>query len=278
MEFGFLFIEPGLLRGRGQYMAPIFFIHIPKTGGTTIRSCLETDQRTAPICPWYDERDFLTSTEDLYEFRTFVAHVPYFVSNLLPKHCFKFTVLREPISRAISAFKHILREPTHPMHLTTMREAPTLGQFIRHPSLGISLRNTQTRYLGSNLDFARLYKMVRSGGASVPAALGRINEVRRAEANEELLSSALGALELLDYFGLTEHLQLSVNTVFSHLELESIERLPVLNSAPRERADHRVEYSEEDMDLLRAANLYDIKLYEHAKRIYEGNLKRQREN
>ena len=253
-------------------MRPIFFMHIPKTGGTTIRSCLENDQRAAPICPWYDEKDFLISKENFFEFKTFVAHVPYYASELLPKHYFKLTVLREPMSRAISAFKHIIRDPTHPMYLTTVSEAPTLGQFIKHPTLGISIRNTQTRYLGSKLAFGELYQRVRTRAVSAPAALGRINEVRRAEANEELLSSALNTLERFDYFGLTEHLQLSVNTVFAILGLKPVECLPALNAAPQETVGQQMEHSQEDMDLLRDANLYDIKLYEHAKPIYKGNL------
>ena len=257
-------------------MTPIFFMHIPKTGGTTIRSCLENDQRASPMCPWYDERDFLISKENFFDYKTFAAHVPNYVSELFPKHYFKFTVLREPISRSISAFKHILRDPTHPMHLATMSEAPTLGQFIKHPTLGISIRNPQTRYLGSKLAFRELYQRVRVGEVSAPAALGRINEVRRAEATEELLSSALNTLQRFDYFGLTEHLQLSVNTVFTILGLNTVERLPTLNAAPEAVAGQWGECSQEELDLLTAANQYDIRLYEYAKGSFEKSLERIR--
>ena len=110
-------------------------MHIPKTAGTTLASTLQWN---------YPPR--LTLHQDLLErpiedmeqiplerrssARLLRGHVPYGVHRFIPRRCEYMTVLRQPVSRAVSAYKHVLRRPGNELHEHVVREGMGLEEFI----------------------------------------------------------------------------------------------------------------------------------------------------
>ncbi|QVL33818.1 hypothetical protein KIH39_07900 [Telmatocola sphagniphila] len=57
------------------------------------------------------------------------------------------TLLRDPISRALSHINHVQRDPNHPQHEAARNLS--LLEYCRHPDLRRTIDNTQSRYLAS---------------------------------------------------------------------------------------------------------------------------------
>jgi hypothetical protein len=104
-----------------------FFVHIMKTGGTTLRRHVEHNF-PAPGAVYPDRRVDL-EPRDGYMFiqrlltlpperrdlvRTYIGHFPFVVAQLIDPRLTTLTMLREPVDRTISYLKHCKR--FHPQH------------------------------------------------------------------------------------------------------------------------------------------------------------------
>src|SRR3982750_1243578 len=81
--------------------ARLYFLHVPKTGGTTLRLLLESQLSTQEIYPYRNTRFQVGPVnEDLVS-----GHFPYWFCKNLDNdfdEAFKVTVLRDPIERYLS--------------------------------------------------------------------------------------------------------------------------------------------------------------------------------
>ena len=96
-----------------------FFIHVPKTAGTTMLRIIEDRYPQGSV-----ESLYLAPPEDAAAriakigpgTRIVAGHVDYGYSRQFPRPFRAFAMLREPVERAISLFYFVQREPTHPAH------------------------------------------------------------------------------------------------------------------------------------------------------------------
>jgi Sulfotransferase family len=124
----------------------LFFLHIPKTGGQTVASRLASAFLPNRVRILQDDLRFPEGVELLRGFcqtRDFVeSHV---AGPLLAEICDLqlLTVIRNPIDRLISMYRHILREPRNQLHRAACKMRPLA--FFRN--YGDLFRNAQTRYI-----------------------------------------------------------------------------------------------------------------------------------
>lgn len=229
-----------------------YFLHIPKTAGTsTIRAL--SGWRTCPARDWVQLRGL--PWWRVKWSRGFAGHFGVDLPAYLGRRLWTFTFLREPEAMVLSAYGHVLRDATHPLHGEARRR--DLAGFLRDFRV---LRDPQVRWLNRRLDVGRMRE---ARGAAAVAGLVR-EAVAATEAaldgdRAALLEGALAMVQGLDYVGLTETWEADMGVLGGLLgrRLETgTARLNV--NAGRLRPET---LTEEERDLLHEATRLDRALY-----------------
>lgn len=104
---------------------PVFFVHIQKTSGGTLRNYLRDNLPRGAIYPeggfdadamnsyWEIDRLRAITPERRRMIQAYVGHFPFVASELVPDDVFTVAVLRDPIERTISYLKMRSRDPGH---------------------------------------------------------------------------------------------------------------------------------------------------------------------
>jgi hypothetical protein len=181
----------------------LVFLHLPKTGGTTLHHHFSAAFAPHEICPERGPHLDRIDPQQLAAYRYFAGHFVFDQLRLIPGPVFIVTVLRPPIDRILSVYHFLKRHTaerlaTHPLREAELaRASPTLLDFLRNPDPEIqyAIDNTMARNLagGINLDG--------KGGYVFPAAgVGiRISEL-------EIMHRATGNLLRVDVLGHTNAL------------------------------------------------------------------------
>jgi len=115
------FTNAGRPTGRGATAAPIFFLHMPKTAGTSIRQMLQATLGARAVYPSdHDlrrraDRAYPTTTEMLRilpgvrPYRVLIGHFTAGVVHDLPVPHRAATMLRDPVQRSLSMLAHLQR-------------------------------------------------------------------------------------------------------------------------------------------------------------------------
>ena len=74
-------------------MKPLFFLWVPKTGGTTVHNAVKD---------WFNDPYQGDWKGDIPQHDYYTGHVPAQRADDLPKNVFKVTLLRNPVDRIIS--------------------------------------------------------------------------------------------------------------------------------------------------------------------------------
>lgn len=139
-----------IIRGSFQPKKPIFFLHIPKTAGTSFRNMIFRSIDQKYIFPNFE--DFGKNEGHYYsldDFENFLArnkrkiyfysgHYPMLAGSNLPQDVHYYVFLREPISRTISNLHHFQIKYPENKHLAL---SEVFDKYQSH------LVNLQTRFL-----------------------------------------------------------------------------------------------------------------------------------
>lgn len=137
-----------------------FFIHIPKTGGTTLRALLFLNypvDRILSVYGNYFETNQLLA-DSIPRHRTWAlvqGHVYYGAHYQLNiRNPSYFVFLRNPVDRMLSDISHILRKPAHVFHNRLGGGNASLAQAVERAKTHPYYINTMTNYM-SGLNFSR---------------------------------------------------------------------------------------------------------------------------
>jgi hypothetical protein len=253
-----------------------FFIHVMKTGGTTLARQLkasfppeerypnpELDIRYvsggAPTpsrdAAGMDLRQHLSIAyllelpeERLRRIRLYTGHWPYVASTLLGDDFFRFTLLRDPVERTVS----LLRQHRRSLHDLGDRGpdglGPPLEALYEDPFFYEAfVHNHQTRMFSISAD-------------DEPRGYLHVIDI-----DERRLAQAKSNLDIVDVVGLTEDSEAFV------AELSRCSGLTIDGGRRRNvtRAEDRVPVSESFRRRIAEDNAFDMALYEHARRLVE---------
>jgi len=167
-----------------------FFIHVPKTAGSSVRTLIEVNYTSKEVLSLYGARSEIIENcaltdEDKQGLRLVQGHFPYGIHKNLkvetPKYyCF----LREPVARTLSDIAHASRHPSHGFYHILSKPDLSIYERGKLAEKIIYYRNNMTHFL-SGLFFSR-----------------EVTEADFFKAREHLLS--------FEFVGITEHSELSM--------------------------------------------------------------------
>ncbi|MEO3475004.1 hypothetical protein AAFN86_24300 [Roseomonas sp. CAU 1739] len=220
--------EPPFPPGAGRKLV---FLHLPKTGGTTLHHHFREAFAPEEICPERFSNLHKIPAETLAGYRYFSGHFNYEQVRLIPGPCFVVTVLRDPAERILSTYyfwKRHRPEVVEQHRLTgpaTARATDLLG-FLKstEPAVRDAVENTMARYLagGVNITAEGLYVFPNGGGLSP-----RVTDL-------ELVHRASGNLAACDLFGFTSHLPEVYAKVAWDFGMKRVQELVKLNTRESE--------------------------------------------
>ena len=247
----------------------VVFLHIPKTGGTTLHRFLTRQFREEDICRERSNSVATRNNQELARYRLFSGHFDRTTVDHLPTPIAKITLLRNPRDRIISLYRfwrsHSRERLTRSGHKAPLiaKELPLL-EFLRWQSDGVpeSIDNVQVRSLLGSWRVGPAGEYYRGGQKLDPAAAVRCAE---------------DYLDSLDTFGLTERMPQSVRIISAVLGY-------VAPMVVKRSNDHR-EFGKDGRELKSPADIgaltpeidaeldrltqTDQALYEHAERRFE---------
>ncbi|MBK8137139.1 MAG: sulfotransferase family 2 domain-containing protein [Chloroflexi bacterium] len=238
----------------------LFFCHIPKTAGMTLRGILENhfhEDEILKFDQWPDLPASMTLA-DLNRFRLIRGHFRLSsIMSLVDPAPLAITMLRHPVDRIVSAYKHIRQSPLHPQHEQIGGAACTLDQFLSRIRPAEDYSNLQVSYLSAPPPAVRA-----TSDASLPAR----DIVRDPEPDGGALDRAKEALDDLGFFGITERFADSMAMLGSRLGWEPLTKYEDQNKAKSD-SDDRI--TRAALDRVMEANQLDLELYTYASKRFE---------
>jgi len=241
-----------MARFEAEARDPLFFMHIPKTAGTSMRLFLRNQYQPHHICPAVGWRDVPAIAADLRRYRLVQGHFQFNLLEALAPSTKILTILRDPVARTISALRHLRRDPTfHPMHAAARDK--TLGQLVRDPGIMAQQRNVQAAHLCASAPPERVLDLLNTAPDADPVSLETRPDRQR----------ALDRLERIDFLGLVEDLAAAADELSAAMDFHPAAWLPLMNGAPDEPAA----LSEAEIAILCDYNQIDLELYARAEKI-----------
>lgn len=223
---------------------PFFFLHIPKTAGTTLNRIFSAKYSEKEICSVYsrEENDSFAAlvSDDLEQIKLVQGHIfvhdfdSFFTGPFGKK---TFTFLRDPVSRVVSEYNFLLNWPKSQLYAYLNDSEISLTDYVTSmsPELVYRGKNQMTRSLCGD-------------GDSSPEAM-----LERAKHN----------LQRMLFFGITEKFDESLLILKDLMDLENIfyERSNVRKKKSK--------VTEQELVVIREYNELDIKLYSFARELFK---------
>ena len=224
--------------------ACLIFLHLPKTGGSTLTTLLRWQYRSLhpdqiarfiTVERTFEEIDRLP-LEQRARLKLLVGHFAYGVHEYIPKPCSYITIVREPVHRVVSVYRYVLSAPSHPLHETLTSSSMSLDDYVSSGIDHYETDNALTRQLA-----------------------GRDEEGHLTPHDLDIAKRNLRSFRAV---GLTEAFDESV-TIFKHIldwRTPFYFNRNVSKTGPRPN-----EVSTTTLKLIRERNTFDVELYESAR-------------
>lgn len=251
-----------------RFKHPLYFQHIPKTAGTSVISWLRTvsNMRQCPEGLWS-----LLLQKDLSEIREYDLYCGHFYGYLeeyLDKRLDTITFLRNPVDRAFSHFRHILRDPHHYFHERVCRHS-SFKEFMLDPVTQPLVKNFQVRALSSRFKPWVIWNVSQAGSLPRYSLEQYIETHEDGLTTSESLFISKNALLRCKTFGIVERMTDSTFLMAYELDVKPHEGMKELNV---DQVNPRLSISQDEWRILSNLLHADMELYEFALRIFDARL------
>ncbi len=126
-------------------------LHIPKTGGTTLRDIIQRQYRAEKILmiPKLEESENIlkeVSTSQINQLKLIQGHLKYGIHNHFHRRAKYFAIIRDPINRVLSTYYYVLSQKNNPQNLSTSNNQMTIYDFVQS-GVNPFLINGQTKLI-----------------------------------------------------------------------------------------------------------------------------------
>ncbi len=263
----------------------IYFLHIPKTAGTSLRKIIEAQFAPEEICPCTVMQELAEMVRrDASELATYpliAGHMGYTVVSLLPTPPRVITMLRDPIARTISRFNYMkqhaqgsIRAPWN--HARFLDPDVSIDDFLAFEPTRRLITNFQVRNLAQDFDLTQTYTDF-DGKAIAPKMNKLFAYTSTGMNDEDLLSKAKRRLASCEFVGVTERFEESVVLLCRTFGWESTMGIPFLN-ATSQSAGLDCSLAKQTRAALQTCTALDAALYAFANELFEQRYQRMLQN
>lgn len=252
--------------------SPVYFLHIPKTGGTTFNKFLSAQFGEENVCPahlWHNLLEL--SPAQIVGYSLIWGHFYSYLYRYVSRPMRYVTFLRDPVERALSHYGHIMLYEGHYLH----RRAKELGNFssyLRDPEMATTVTNFQVRALALDLDPSAIAPTLSAQELANTELERRLETAAPVMSNEDMLRMAKLRLEQMCFVGITERFEESVVLLCNKFHWQPPAQIESRNvNRARVRSS---QISDADLALLRQMNEADYDFYEFATRLFASDLDR----
>lgn len=230
--------------------APLYFLHIPKTAGTSLDAWFATKFAPAEKFPYFDAAQIASlRPNDVRGYGYYAGHFGFPFTAALDPRCRVLTWLREPARRLFSSYRYLraldnetsalVREETARAQLSAAK-VMTFEEWLRLPQDRYCIHNFIVHSLAGESD------------------------------SREALPRARRNLEGLDHFGLVERMQASIDLLCHRLGWWPEDFAIELNTTSQ---SPNSPISTDALSIIHERSAKDISLYEHASALLEHRIK-----
>ncbi len=143
----------------------ILFLHIPRTGGTTLRDILDRQyqlSKTVDVERFVDAKSEIgrIPSERINDLSLIKGHLPFGTHEWIARPCKYFTFLRDPVGRVISTYKYARGHPDHKDY--KLVQSISLMEYLKY-GRNVMLDNGMTRLLAGHQHMFEIpYRQVRN--------------------------------------------------------------------------------------------------------------------
>ena len=184
----------------------LYFLHIPKTAGSSVRKWLAEKFSPEQACPaWSLEDLWALNSDRLAQYALFVGHFGQHLGGRLGAAAHEITILRDPISRTLSHWRQINRAAYDPDHARVREQS--FDAFVADDRNRYLIENFQARYLAPP---AQSLEALAAGLAAPEFATfqlsKRFHQASLTLAPDDLFRGAGSALDAMEVAGTAEDL------------------------------------------------------------------------
>ena len=248
----------------------LFFLHIPKTAGMTLRMLLGNQYSVDEILSASGWAELVNvNDEHLKEYKLVQGHFTPGMLQLLPAGTKSMVFLREPVARTVSHLKHLRRDPNfHPAHHLAVGRS--LADLVRDERIMSLCSNVQAAILSNDIPGDVILRGVhRSHEEDRPFDPGIF------ETGSDF-SKAVNTLSRFDFVGFVEEFHNDVLRLSMEFGFHPPDLVPKRNYDPDQASDGS-ELDPETLSRLRTRNAVDIAVYNHAREKFTTNQNLSRE-
>ena len=250
-----------------------YFLHIPKTAGTSLRLVIEEQfprDRIAPFSYMHELAEVVKRDKnELAHYSFFAGHLGHTLISLLPQAPRVITMIREPVSRTISRFKNLMRNRAKRSvgYERFLNPEVTIEDFLSFPPMRRLITNFQVRNLALDFDLTKRYHDD-DGQEMLPKQAKLLSYTPTHMSDDELLTKAKQRLTSFDFVGITDRFAESMELLLATFGWTTAMDTPHLNALPDSRLTEQT-LSRETLAKIEGYTRLDAELYRFATELFE---------
>ncbi len=244
-------------RRKKEYTKQFFFLHIPKTAGTSLRNIVESQFSPRQINKQYGMKGITKMEQEEFDCCDLIrGHFTYNLVDKFREFPYVITMLREPVARTISHIKHVINDENFWLHKYIPVEKMSVGELLENEKMEKFIRDHQLRLIACDCDLVNI---------KTPKILHLPHIM-----DEVMLEKGKERLKKCDYVGIAEQFDESIKLLCKTFNWPEVKQIRRLNTSQKKKDDNR--FTPEVINRIRELCKYDIELYNFAVELFNKRL------